>query len=74
MKMHSGLHGVAFILLVVGGLNWFLVGLWNMDLVMKIFGSGMLSTVVYVVIGLSAVYEVATHSKNCRMCKPDGKM
>lgn len=46
------------ILLVVGGLNWGLVGLANFDLVASIFGSGAwLSRIVYALVGLSALYQ-----------------
>lgn len=45
-------------LLVVGGLNWGLVGLFNFDLVATILGNmSALSRVVYIVVGLSAVYQ-----------------
>lgn len=49
---------IAGILLIVGGLNWGLVGLLDMNLVTMIFGATMLSTVVYGLVGLSAVYKV----------------
>jgi len=63
-------HMVAFILLVIGGLNWLLVGLFDMDLVSKIFGEmTTLSRVVYILVGLSAIYEIVTHKKLCTMCK-----
>ena len=46
------------VLLVVGGLNWGLVGFANFDLVASIFGSGAwLSRIVYVLVGLSAIYQ-----------------
>ena len=46
------------ILLVVGGLNWGLVGFANFDLVASIFGSGAwLSRIVYGLVGLSAIYQ-----------------
>ncbi len=46
------------VLLVVGGLNWGLVGLANFDLVAAIFGSGAwLSRIVYALVGLSALYQ-----------------
>jgi uncharacterized membrane protein YuzA (DUF378 family) len=45
-------------LLVVGGLNWGLVGLFNFDLVATVLGSmSALSRVVYIVVGISAVYQ-----------------
>ncbi len=62
------LHIVSFILLVVGGLNWLLYA-FNWNLVNMIFGSipGGEQT-VYVLVGLAAIYEVATHKSNCRDC------
>ena len=50
---------VATILLVVGGLNWGLVGAANFDLVAAIFGPmSPLSRIVYVVVGLAALYRI----------------
>jgi uncharacterized membrane protein YuzA (DUF378 family) len=52
---------VAALLLVVGGLNWGLVGFANFDLVAAVFGEGsVLSRIVYGVVGLCAVYQVVT--------------
>ena len=49
---------IVAVLLVVGGLNWGLVGFFNFDLVATIFGGGsMLSRVVYILVGLGAVYQ-----------------
>lgn len=45
-------------LLVVGGLNWGLVGFFGFDLVAGVFGDmSALSRIVYVLVGLSAVYQ-----------------
>ncbi len=60
---------IASILLVVGGLNWLLVGVGVGDVVMMIFGDSMITTIVYILVGLSAVYELLTHKKTCTMCK-----
>ena len=50
---------VAVVLLVVGGLNWGLVGLFNFDLVAALLGTmSVLARVVYVVVGISAVYTL----------------
>lgn len=52
---------IAAILLVVGGLNWGLVGAFNLDLVAALFGAGStLAHVVYVLVGLAALYQVLT--------------
>jgi hypothetical protein len=57
MKKFNALDWVAFILLVVGGLNWGLVGLFEFDLVAALFGEmSLLSKIVYDVVGLSALY------------------
>lgn len=55
MKM-STLDWVFLILLVVGGLNWGLVGILNFDLVATLFGDmSVISRVVYSLVGLSAI-------------------
>lgn len=71
----KGLHKVTFILVMVGGLNWLLFGLFNWD-IGHIFGgmTAVVSRVIYVLVGLSAVYEIATHVYRCRECKPDMMM
>jgi len=52
----KALYIIALVLLVVGGLNWGLVGLFKFDLVAAILGNmSMLSRVVYSLVGLSAV-------------------
>lgn len=56
MKLHA-IDWLALVLLIVGGLNWGLVGLFDFDLVAAIFGEkSALSRVVYAVVGLSALY------------------
>ena len=50
----------AVLLVLIGGLNWLLVGLFDYNLVTAIFGEGeLLSRVVFVLVGVSALY-VAT--------------
>ncbi|MBU1146147.1 DUF378 domain-containing protein [Patescibacteria group bacterium] len=51
------LNWIVMLLVVVGGLNWGLVGFFNFDLVAAIFGDmSVVSRVVYALVGLSAVY------------------
>lgn len=53
------LNAVTQILLIVGGLNWGLVGLFNFDLVAALFGNmSTLSRIVYTLVGISAVYQI----------------
>jgi uncharacterized protein len=64
MNKLSVLDWLALILVIVGGLNWGLVGIMNFDLVSTIFGDmSSLSRIVYVLVGLSAVYLVITAPK-----------
>ncbi|MDO8676688.1 MAG: DUF378 domain-containing protein [Candidatus Azambacteria bacterium] len=63
MKM---LHMVTFLLVIVGGLNWLLIGLFDWG-VGDLLGAS-LAKVVYILVGLSAVYLVVAHKKDCRMC------
>lgn len=57
-KKMKGLELIATILVLVGALNWGLVGLLSFNLVTAILGVGTtLTTIVYVLVGLSAVFS-----------------
>ena len=59
MKKKGPLGMIAFILLLVGGLNWGLVGFFNFDLVAAIFGDmTTLSRIVYDLVGLAALFMI----------------
>ncbi|HEV3244949.1 MAG TPA: DUF378 domain-containing protein [Candidatus Paceibacterota bacterium] len=70
----KGLHMTAWVLVMIGGLNWLLIGLGgffggNWDVVWLLLGSWpAVQWLVYIVIGLAAVYEIVTHRKNCKTC------
>jgi uncharacterized membrane protein YuzA (DUF378 family) len=50
---------ITLVLLIVGGLNWLLVGLFSFDLVAAIFGQmSPLSRIVYTLVGLSALWQL----------------
>ena len=61
------LHKIAFILLIIGGLNW----LWSV-----LYPDGIrqpywatIARIVYILVGLSALYEVFTHKGRCKGCE-----
>lgn len=59
------LNLITLVLLIVGGLNWGLVGLFDFDLVAALFGEmSALSRIVYVLVGLSAIYQLLTIGRN----------
>lgn len=70
----KNLHMVTFILLIVGGVNWGLIGIGgfvgaNWNVVGMILGfMPMLEWLVYVLVGASAVYEVVNHKNKCKDC------
>jgi uncharacterized membrane protein YuzA (DUF378 family) len=71
----KALHVIAFILVIIGGLNWLLIGLFSTDLVAWLLGAGStLSRIVYILVGLSAIVLLCTHKKNCMCCKKDMPM
>lgn len=52
------LNVIALALLIIGGLNWLLIGLFEFDLVASIFGgqTSALSRIIYVIVGICAIY------------------
>jgi uncharacterized membrane protein YuzA (DUF378 family) len=53
------INTLTLVLLIVGGLNWGLIGLFGFDLVAAIFGEmSALSRVVYTLVGLSALWQI----------------
>lgn len=55
----NALDWIALLLVIIGGLNWGLVGLFNLDLVAAIFGAGsIISRIIYILVGLAAVYMI----------------
>lgn len=65
----KSLHFISFLLLVIGGLNWLLVGLFAWDIGALFGGQGaMISKIVYVLVGLSAINEAIIHREICKLC------
>jgi uncharacterized membrane protein YuzA (DUF378 family) len=67
----KGVHSITFILLLIGGLNWLLVAVMGNDLGSLVLG-GMqspLSRLVYFLVGIAAVFELATHKGRCKECR-----
>ena len=61
---------IAWILVIIGGLNWGLYGITKNDIVNIIFGKiPVLATIVYILVGISALYVLLT-IKHCCSDKP----
>ncbi len=60
----KALKTISLVLVIVGGLNWGLLGLLEFDLVAAIFGSmSVISRVVYVLVGLAALVMILVSLK-----------
>jgi uncharacterized membrane protein YuzA (DUF378 family) len=59
MRRMSALEWVALILVIVGALNWGLIGLFGFNLVEALFGGdSLLTKLIYVLVGLAGIYEL----------------
>ena len=63
------MHILAFTLVIIGGLNWLLVGLFQWD-VGSLFGGmdAVISRVIYILVGFAALYKMGTHKSHCETC------
>jgi uncharacterized membrane protein YuzA (DUF378 family) len=70
MAVHRNMNAIdwiAMVLLIIGGLNWGLVGLFQFDVVATIFGDmSALSRAIYVAVGLAALWSLYTAMKLSR--------
>ena len=64
MKKLNTLDWIAIILLIIGGLNWGLVGIFSFDLVAWIFGvMSVIARIIYILVAVSALYILFTPGK-----------
>ncbi len=72
----KAMHMTAWILLIIGGVNWLLVGIFGKDL-FGFFGMGMrdvIPMIVYLLVGVSALFELFTHKTSCKVCGTNSSM
>jgi uncharacterized membrane protein YuzA (DUF378 family) len=63
MKNLNAFDWIALILIVIGGINWGMIGAFNIDLVSTLFGAMTTFTrIVYSLVGLGALYSIFTLS------------
>jgi hypothetical protein len=67
----KNLHSITFLLVIIGGLNWLAFGLtggnWEIGSILGGMDS-TLSRLVYILVGISAIVEIAQHKSLCRSC------
>jgi uncharacterized membrane protein YuzA (DUF378 family) len=61
----KALNLITLLLIIIGGINWLLVGAFQFDLVATLFGGqqATLSRIVYILVGLSAIYQLVPFSR-----------
>jgi hypothetical protein len=65
----KNLHILSFTLVLIGAINWGLVGLLDVNLVTMLFGgSTTLVNAIYILVGASGLYLVFTHKGDCMIC------
>lgn len=60
----KALNGIALTLVILGAINWLLVGLFKFNLVDAIFGSlSVLTRIIYIIVGIAGLWSIAFYSK-----------
>ncbi len=55
---------ISLVLLIIGGLNWGLIGLFSFDIIAKILGQmSIFSRIIYIIVGISAIVAIFTCPK-----------
>lgn len=67
MSKMNVLDKVAIVLVIIGALNWGLVGAFNFNLVTAIFGMTIISKIIFILVGLSGL-EVIYAMIRCKKC------
>ena len=58
------INGIALTLVIIGAINWLLVGLFQFNLVDTIFGSlSLLTRIIYIIVGIAGLWSIALYSK-----------
>ncbi len=63
--MKNALDIIAMILVLIGGINWGLVGAFGFNVISAIFGAAsMVGSIIYILVGISAIYGIFVFFKN----------
>jgi uncharacterized protein len=68
----KSLNVITLALVIIGGINWLLVGLFQFDLVAALFGGAqsVLARVIYVIVGISALWQILPWSRALTLDEP----
>lgn len=58
------LYYIALTLVIIGAINWLLIGLFNFDLVATIFGAmSVMSRIIYVLVGIAGLISIGLYTR-----------
>jgi len=63
MAEKNALDWIALVLVIVGAINWGLVGLFDLNVVEAVLGTGLVAKIVYILVGLSGIWMIYLASK-----------
>ncbi len=49
---------IALVFTIIGAINWGLIGLFNFNLVETLFGTSMLSAIIYMIVGIAGIINI----------------
>lgn len=64
MKEFGFYQWIAYIAIIIGGINWGLIGLFRIDLFQTLFGTGFIYRIVCIAVGVGAGYLIYSHYKS----------
>lgn len=68
--MHKMMNYICTPLMIIGALNWGLVGAFNFNLVSVLFGNmSVISRIIYILVGIAGVCGIYMYGKTCQMAK-----
>lgn len=63
MKNMTTINWICWILVIIGGLNWLLIGLFGLNIVGLIFGTGIIARIIYLLVGLATIWLIVMRAK-----------
>ncbi len=72
--MHTFMNLICSILVIIGAINWGLVGAFNLNLVSVLFGPmSILSRIIYIIIGIAGICDIFMFKRTCTIIKNNNK-
>ncbi len=62
-KFLNILQGICYILIIIGALNWGLIGIFNFNLVEYLFNESVITRVIYILVGIAAIISIILTAK-----------